>query len=206
MKSWVVGVCGGTCSGKSTLSKRVLQILGDVSSAEICFDSYYRPLDDLALADRKRINFDHPDSLDLPLFVEHLAALRGGQGVEQPLYDFERHTRGDSTRPVASAPLVLADGILLLSFAEIRELLDFAVFLDVPKVQRLGRRVARDQFERGRSEESIRAQFGATVAPMHRRFVQPSAAHADLVLDGTRPIEDLAQELAAQIHERFPAH
>jgi uridine kinase len=102
--------------------------------------------------------------------------------------------------------LVLADGILLLSFAEIRELLDFAVFLDVPQVQRLGRRVARDQLERGRSEESIRAQFGATVAPMHRRFVQPSAAHADLVLDGTRPIEDLAQELAAQIQERLPAH
>jgi uridine kinase len=100
--------------------------------------------------------------------------------------------------------LVLADGILLLNFAEIRELLDFSVFLDVPEGERLGRRVARDQLERGRSEESIRAQFEATVAPMHRRFVQPSAAHADLVLDGTRAIEDLAQDLAAEISKRFP--
>jgi len=203
MKSWVLGLCGGTCSGKSTLSKRVLQILGDVSVAEICFDSYYRPLDHLSLEDRKKINFDHPDSLDVELFTQQLAALRAGRGVDQPLYDFERHTRGEETRRIVAAPFVLADGILLLSFPAIRNLLDFTVFLDVPEAQRLERRVGRDQVERGRSEASIRAQFESTVAPMHRQFVQPSAEHADIVLDGTRPIDALAQELAARVRERL---
>jgi uridine kinase len=204
MKSWVLGLCGGTCSGKSTLSKRVLQILGGLDTAEICFDSFYRPLDHLPISERKKVNFDHPDSLDLDLFVEQLAGLGAGQGVAQPLYDFERHTRGASTRWIEPAPFVMADGILLLSFQRIRALLDFTVFLDVPEEMRLARRVARDQVERGRSEESIRDQFAATVAPMHRLFVQPSREHADLVLDGARPVEELAQTLASQIRERLP--
>jgi uridine kinase len=179
-----------------------LQILDDVEWAEICFDSYYRPLDHLKLAERRSINFDHPDSLDVELFVQHLGELRAGVGVDQPLYDFALHARHPSSHRVVPSPFVLADGILLLSFPEIRELLDFTVFLDVPPDLRLERRVARDQVERGRSECSIRAQFEATVAPMHRRFVQPSAQYADLILDGTRPIEDLAQELATQLRAR----
>jgi len=204
MRSWVLGLCGGTCSGKSTLSQRVLQILAGVQTAEICFDSYYHPLDHLPLSERKSVNFDHPDSLDLALFVEQLTGLAAGRGVAQPLYDFELHTRGSSTRWIEPAPFVVADGILLLTFPEIRRLLDFTVFLDVPEEMRLGRRLARDQVERGRSEESIRTQFEASVAPMHRLFVQPSREHADLVLDGSRPIEELAQVLASQIRERSP--
>lgn len=204
MKSWVLGLCGGTCSGKSTLSKRVLQILDGLDAAEICFDSYYRPLDHLPSSDRKKVNFDHPDSLDVALFVEQLGGLSSGRGVAQPLYDFERHTRGATTRWIAPAPFVVADGILLLSFPKVRQILDFTVFLDVPEANRLSRRVARDQVERGRTEESIRAQFEATVAPMHRLFVQPSREHADLVLDGARPVEELAQALARQIRERIP--
>jgi len=203
MKRLLVGLCGGTCSGKSTLSKRVLELLPGDRNAEICFDAYYRPLDHLEVEDRSAVNFDHPDSLDWELFTDHLRTLRRGASVSQPTYDFALHTRVGLSERIGPAPLVLVDGILLLSFPEIRGLLDFTVFVDVPEDQRLARRVARDQVERGRSEGSIRAQFEATVAPMHREFVQPSAVYADLVLDGTRPIEELASELASRIAERM---
>jgi uridine kinase len=203
MKSWLLGLCGGTCSGKSTLSRRVLTLLDPLETTEISFDSYYRPLDHMGMEQRRAVNFDHPDSLDVELFTEHLRDLRKGHEVDQPSYDFERHTRGLESKRLRAAPLVLVDGILLLSFPEIRSLLDFSVFLDVPESERLGRRVARDQRERGRSEASIREQFETTVAPMHRLFVQPSSEHAELILDGRRPTEELAQQLASEIRDRL---
>jgi uridine kinase len=203
MKSLLLGLCGGTCSGKSTLSRRVLALLSPLQTTEISFDSYYRPLDHLGMRERRAVNFDHPDSLDVELFTEHLRSLQSGEDVHQPSYDFERHTRAAESIVLRPATLVLVDGILLLSFPQIRSLLDFSVFLDVPEHQRLERRVARDQKERGRSEASIREQFEATVAPMHRLFVQPSSEHADLILDGRRPVEELAQKLALEIRQRL---
>ena len=199
----MVGLCGGTCSGKSTLSRRLLDTLSDIETAELSFDSYYRPLGHLPLSERQGVNFDHPDSLDLELFRSHLACLKRGEAVEEPLYSFECHDRLEQTRRVEPAKLILVDGILLLADADVRAQLDYIVFVDVPADIRLGRRLARDQAERGRSEDSVRRQFAETVAPMHDAFVQPGKAHADLVLDGTRPPEELVLELRNALLSRL---
>ncbi len=199
----MVGLCGGTCSGKSTLSRRLPEILGEIETAELSFDSYYRPLGHLPISERQRVNFDHPDSLDVDLFCGHLSRLKGGEAVEEPRYSFERHDRLEQTRRVEPAELIIVDGILLLADPQVRDQLDYIVFVDVPEDVRLYRRLARDQAERGRSEESVRRQFAETVAPMHDAFVQPGKDHADLVLDGTRPAEELVLQLADALLSRL---
>lgn len=193
---FVLGVAGGSCSGKTTVARRVAELLEEVPTLHIRFDSYYRPLNHLPLEERHRCNFDHPDSLEHELFAAHLEALRGGQAIELPRYDFATHAREAHTDRVGPARVVIADGILLLAYAQVRGQLDLSVFLDVPEEVRLSRRVARDQVERGRSEESVRRQFAESVAPMHAQFVQPGVGVADRVIDHPYSIEEAAQELA----------
>ncbi len=193
---FVLGVAGGSCSGKTTVARRVAELLGGLPTLHLRFDSYYRPLNHLPLEERHRCNFDHPDSLEHELFAEHLQALRAGQAVDLPRYDFATHAREATTDEVGPARAVLADGILLLAYPEVRRQLDMSVFLDVPEQVRLDRRVARDQVERGRSEESVRRQFAESVAPMHRQFVQPGATVADRVIGHPYSIDGVATELA----------
>ena len=193
---FLLGVAGGSCSGKTTVARRIADKLGGATALHIRFDSYYRPLNHLPMEERHRCNFDHPDSLEHELFAEHLRTLRGGRGIELPRYDFATHAREARSDPAGPAPVVIADGILLLAFAELRDQLDLTVFLDVPEEVRLQRRIARDQVERGRSEQSVRRQFAESVAPMHTLFVQPGARVADRVIGHPYSIDGVATELA----------
>lgn len=198
----LVGIAGGSCSGKTTFARRLAELLSDMGVLSIMFDSYYRPLDHLPLAERHAVNFDHPDSLDADLLLEHLRSLRRGIAIEQPVYDFATHARLRDTRRIDPAPLVFADGILLLAFPSLVAELDYSVFIDAPEDVRLARRIARDTVERGRSEDSVRAQFAATVAPMHDRFVEPSAVHAAARFAWGQDLEAKARSLAAELRSR----
>ena len=184
MRSTVLGVAGGSGAGKTTLVEGVVSRFGD-RAAVLWFDEYYHDLAHLDPADRATVNFDHPDSLDRGLLVEHLDGLMAGRAVDVPVYDFTTHTRTGRTRRVEPRPVVVVDGILVLAVPEVRRRLDLAVFVDAPEAVRLTRRMDRDVAERGRTPESVRAQFAATVGPMHDRFVAPSGEHAHLRLDGT---------------------
>jgi uridine kinase len=152
----------------------------------IDIDSYYRSLDGMPPADRERVNFDHPDMIDFPLLISQLRRLLAGQAIEKPVYDFAAHTRKNGTEQVEPGAIIVVEGILALAHPELRHLFDLKVFVDVPEDVRLARRLNRDLTERGRTAESVLAQYEATVRPMHREFVEPGKAFADLVLhDGT---------------------
>lgn len=148
----------------------------------IDMDSYYRPLDDMPLAERDRVNFDHPDTIDFPLLIAHVQELLAGHAIEKPVYDFTRHTRAPHTEHVEPREVIVVEGILCLASPGLRALLDLKVFVDVPDEVRYARRLARDVSERGRTEEGVRAQYEATVRPMHEAFVEPGKALADIVL------------------------
>ena len=196
MDVFVFGICGGSGSGKTTLTRRLLDRLDEGTASVLAFDAYYRDLAHLPFEERRRGNFDHPDSLDGDLFLEHLDALRHGIDVEVPVYDFSTHTLSGRFERVRAAPLLLVEGILLLAFEEAAGRLDYSIFMDVPEDVRLRRRIHRDVTERGRPEDHVRRQFEATVAPMHDAFVQPSRHRADRIVtpDAT---DELADELMA---------
>jgi len=201
-RSLLVGICGGSCSGKSTFVRALeKQLLVPVS--RLSFDSYYRPLEHMNKAERDRQNFDHPASLDHELFVEHLDALRGGRAVDEPIYDFANHERLEQARRVQSRRLLLVDGILLMAWPEIAERLDLSIFIDAPAQVRLARRIRRDVSERGRTEESVRRQFVETVAPMHDLYVQPAAAKTGRVVAAEDDLEAFAASLARELTERL---
>ena len=174
---------GGSGAGKTTLVWGLADRLGaDVSV--LWLDEYYHDLVHLAPDERALVNYDHPDSLDVDLLVSHLDGLLAGRPAEVPVYDFTTHTRTGTTRRVDPRPVIVVDGILVLAFSVIRERLDVSVFVEAPAEVRLARRLDRDVKERGRTPESVRAQFAATVAPMHDAFVSPCRDLADLTLDG----------------------
>jgi len=195
----IVGICGGSGAGKTTLVGELIRCLGPDRASAVAFDAYYRDLSHMTMQERMQVNYDHPDSLDLELFVEHLRDLRHGRAVEIPVYDFATHTRPGEVTVVEATEIVLLDGILLLNFSGISSLLDLAVFIDVPEAVRLERRIRRDVRERGRDTEDVHRQFRETVAPMHDRFVQPSAEHADRVVSLDEDLEVVAHELAIEI-------
>ena len=198
MDVFVFGICGGSGAGKTTLTGRLLQRLGGAEASVLAFDAYYRDLSHLPFAERRRRNYDHPDSLDSELFLQHLDALKQGIDVDVPVYDFATHTLSGRFERVAAARLLLVEGILLLAFAEVASRLDYSIFLDVPEEVRLQRRIQRDMSERGRPEDHVRRQFAATVASMHDAHVQPSRHRADRIM---APLESdsLADELVAML-------
>ena len=202
MDVFVVGICGGSGAGKTTLTRRLVERLGDAEASVLAYDAYYRDLSHLPFAERRRCNYDHPDSLDSELFLEHLDALRRGIAVDVPVYDFSTHTLSGRFERVEAARLLLVEGILLLALAEAVERLDYSIFLDVPEDVRLQRRIHRDMTERGRPEDHVRRQFAATVAPMHDAFVQPSRHRADRIAAVT-DVADLADELTTLLAPRL---
>ena len=180
--SLIIGICGGTGSGKTTVANRILE---SVSASEVVFiqqDSYYRNLTDLPLDYRHIANFDHPDALDNDLLVNHVRRLKAGEAVELPLYDFKTHTRMNETRHVEPKPIVIVEGILIYADPRLLEQMDIKVFVDTPDDIRFIRRLRRDLAERGRTIESVIEQYIATVRPMHMQFVEPSKRHADVII------------------------
>ena len=195
----ICGICGGSGAGKTTLAVQLITRLGANSVSALAFDAYYRDLSHLSVEDRGVVNYDHPDSLDNELFAQHLDDLRNGISIDVPEYDFVSHTRTGGVIPVEAREVVVVEGILLFSFPGIHDLLDLAIFIDVPEDIRLERRIRRDVAERGRDPEDVRRQFAATVAPMHDQYVQPHSTLADRVVAVEESLDDVAVELSSAV-------
>lgn len=178
----VIGVAGGTGSGKTTVSRAILQRVGPERIAYIEHDSYYRELSHLSREDRSHVNFDHPDSLDNALLIEHLDALCDGKTVPVPIYDFTTDNRKAEVRLVAPQPVVLVEGILIFADKQLRDRMDIKIYVDADADMRLIRRIQRDINERGRTLESVVEQYLKTVRPMHLEFVEPSKRYADIII------------------------
>lgn len=181
-KSIVIGIAGGTGSGKSTFSHELVSRLPTDRIAYISHDSYYLDLGHLPFEERVKLNFDHPDSLDNELFVSHLKKLRDGEPVNIPVYDFKTFTRTHQVEQVAPQPVILVEGILIFAIQEVRDQLDFKIFVDTDVDIRFMRRLKRDLEERGRTIESVYEQYLREVKPMHDAFVEPSKRYADIVI------------------------
>lgn len=178
----VVGVAGGSGSGKTTVVHEIVEALGDERVLVIHHDSYYRDFGHLEPEVRSQVNFDHPDALETPLLVQHLETLLGGGRVEVPVYDFKNHTRTEATVSVGPQDLIIVDGILVLAEPDLRALMDIKIFVDTDADVRLMRRLVRDLEERQRTLQSVIGQYQRTVRPMHLEFVEPSKRHADLIV------------------------
>lgn len=194
----VLGVAGGTASGKTTLAMALAGRLGDRASL-LMHDRYYKTLDHDCPPDAPERNFDHPDSLDTARMVADVDALRAGQATRVPTYDFSRHARCDEAEWewMQPRPVLIVEGILVLADEALRQRMDYKVYVHAPDDIRLSRRIRRDVAERGRTVESVLTQYEATVRPMHERFVLPSRTRADLVLSGLAPTEAMVAEVFA---------
>lgn len=180
--SVVIGIAGGSGSGKTTVQRRVMERFGTRRIALLDHDAYYRDLSHLAPDQRARFNFDHPDALETDLMVEHLDRLISREPIEKPTYSFETHNRLDATETVEPRAVILVEGILVLAEPSLRERMDVKLFVDAAPDVRLMRRLERDIHERGRSVESVLNQYRRTVRPMHLEFVEPSKRHADVII------------------------
>ncbi len=178
----IIGICGGTGSGKTTLARKVIETVGRGNVILVEQDSYYRNLADMPLDERHQANFDHPDSIDSEMLMNHLKRLRQGQPIEMPVYDFKTHTRSEEHEHIEPKKVVLVEGILIFAESRIAELLDVKVFVDTPDDIRFIRRLKRDINERGRTVESVIEQYFTTVRPMHFEFVEPSKRNADIII------------------------
>ncbi|HZH34839.1 MAG TPA: uridine kinase [Pyrinomonadaceae bacterium] len=178
----IIGICGGTGSGKTTIARRIFETVGAKNVILLEQDSYYRNLSDMPLDQRHKANFDHPDSIDSDLLSNHLRRLKSGLPVEMPIYDFKSHTRSAEVERLQPKPVVMVEGILIFAEPRISELLDVRVFVDTPDDIRFIRRLERDIRERGRTAKSVIEQYMATVRPMHFEFVEPSKRHADIII------------------------
>ena len=178
----VIGIAGGSGSGKSTVARRVAESLAGSSVAFIDMDAYYINFAHLPMEERRKVNWDHPDAFDWELLIEHLDALRAGKSVRKPVYDFVTHTRSDRTEPIPPADVIVVDGILLFADERVRDRCDVKVFVDADADIRLLRRIRRDFEERGRPVGEILDQYQATVQPMHLQFVEPSKRYADVIV------------------------
>lgn len=177
-----IAIAGGSGSGKTTIARSVVDLVGRDKVVYLQQDSYYRDQPHLSFEERAQINYDHPDSLELELLVKHLDELRSGEAIEKPVYDFELHMRTAETYAIAAQPVVIVEGILLLSDPELRKRFDVRVYIDTDADVRLMRRIQRDMVDRGRSIESVLAQYEKTVRPMHLQFVEPSKRYADIII------------------------
>jgi uridine kinase len=178
----IIGVAGGSGSGKTTVSHRILELAGAEHIAYLQHDSYYHDNSHLLPEERARLNYDHPASLDSDLLIRHLEMLRRGRPVEVPIYDFTTHSRCDQTRTVHPGRVVLVEGILIFVEKSLRELMDIRIFVDTDADLRFIRRLKRDVEERGRSVELVIEQYLSTVRPMHLEFVEPSKRYADIIV------------------------
>ena len=177
-----IGIAGGSASGKSTVVKKIMKRLKNSQLIEIDLDSYYQDFSHLSPEERNNINFDHPQSIDFELLIKHIKELKSGKSVEKPVYDFKTHLRTKETTTVSPTKIIILEGILIFTNAEIIKLLDMKIFVDTASDIRLTRRIERDMKERGRSLDSVKNQYFETVRPMHLEFIQPTKQCADIII------------------------
>src|SRR5436190_9279518 len=199
----IIGICGGTGSGKTTIARAIVEAVGAENVVLVEQDSYYRNLSDMPLDERKQANFDHPDSLDSEMLVNHLLRLKQGLSVEMPLYDFKTHTRSNEIEIIEPKPVVLVEGILIFAEPRVLDLLDVRVYVDTPDDVRLMRRLRRDFTERGRSFERTLEQYERTIRPMHFEFVEPSKRNADIIIPEGAQMGVSIQFLCGLVREKL---
>ena len=181
-KPFVIGVAGGSGSGKSTVTRQVLASIGPQMAAVVMQDDYYRDQTHLSPGERREENYDHPDAFDWPLLVQHVRALRRGEAIDMPVYDFAEYNRSSKTITVQPAPVIVIEGLFALYDAKLRDMMSLKVYVDTASDVRFIRRLQRDISERGRSTESVIKQYLDTVRPMHKQFIEPTKRNADVIL------------------------
>ena len=177
----VIGIAGGTGSGKSTLVKKIKEEFNDRTTI-LSHDFYYKQHNDITFEQRKKLNYDHPDSFDTDLMIEHIRELASGREIQRPVYDFTIHNRVDASLPVKPAKVIIVEGILIFENKELRDMFDIKLFIDTDADVRIIRRILRDVSERGRTLESVVNQYLTTVKPMHEQFVEPYKKYADIII------------------------
>lgn len=201
MSVYIIGVAGGSGSGKTYFTRDLQKELGDENCLVVYQDNYYIDQSKKFDGDGGSVNFDHPSSLDFQLLAQDLRKLREGRNVEIPIYDFVTHSRKNETLPTAPKRIILVDGILILHSEEVRAELDEAVFFDTPEALRFQRRLDRDVHERGRTPEGVRKQFELQVRPMHNQFVEPSKAFADTIVKDLGEYGDALTRFSVRLNE-----
>lgn len=177
----VLGIAGGTGSGKTTVTEAILK-KANAHTSLLEQDAYYREMPDLSYEERSQLNYDHPDAVEFSLLIQHIKKLKKGLPIDKPIYDFTQHVRKEETTTVKPARILIVEGILIFAIPELRELFDMKVFVDTDDDERLLRRIGRDMKERGRSFESVQEQYRKSVKPMHLEFVEPSKRYADVII------------------------
>ena len=183
MKPYIIGIAGGSGSGKSTFAARIKEAFPPQVSLVSC-DNYYLPHDDLPLEERAHLNYDAPEALEFDLMVKHLEQLKNGQAALCPVYDFTRHTRSDKVTEINPRPIILIDGILIFHDESLRNCMDLKIYVETDADERILRRARRDMLERGRDLDSVIEQYLSTVKPMHNTYVKPTKVFADIILNG----------------------
>lgn len=182
METILIGIAGGTGSGKTTLADKLVESFGSNEVSILRHDNYYKRHDEMCYEERCKLNYDHPDAFDTDLLCEHIRMLKSGKSVNMPVYDYTIHNRSDQTIAVACAPVIVLEGILIFAEPELCKLMDIKVFVDTDADVRILRRITRDVKERGRSLDSVISQYLTTVKPMHEQFVEPSKRMADIII------------------------
>ena len=195
----LIGIAGGSGSGKTTLTSELLNEYGKDKIAVIEQDSYYKDLSHLSLEERRTYNYDHPKAIDITLFQFQLSTLLKGRNINIPIYDFSNHVRLKNTKMIVPLPVIIVEGILVLYFQELRQLMVIKIYIDTPEDIRFKRRFDRDIKERGRTAESIRKQYISTVRPMHEEFVEPSKNSADIIILGHKNQGDIIEQVRSKL-------
>jgi uridine kinase len=204
----VVGIAGGTASGKTTVARKILEALAGYRVAFIDQDAYYKEMADLSPEERREVNFDHPDAFDTDLMVRHLSELKAGKAIDKPVYDFVAYARRPETKTISPADVVIVEGILVLHLQPVRELCEMKIFVDAEDDVRIIRRLVRDIKDRGRDFDRVVEQYFRSVRPMHMGFVEPSKRHADIIVpqggDNEVAIRMLVDAIRARLGQRSP--
>ena len=199
MRSIILGIAGGTGSGKTFIVDNLLSIYNSNNINVINLDSYYKDLSHMGHQDRVKQNFDHPDSIDIDLIISHLKQISDGNDIDIPIYDFSNHVRLETTKTISQSNVIIVEGIFALHYMQLRKLYTLNVFIETSEDIRFQRRLSRDTKERGRTIGSIKDQFESTVLPMHKKFIGPSKQFADLIVDGNSNIINIIRSIKEKI-------
>ena len=199
MRSIILGIAGGTGSGKTFIVDNLLSIYNSNNINVINLDSYYKDLSHMGYQDRVKQNFDHPDSIDIDLIISHLKQISDGNNIDIPIYDFSNHVRLETTKTISQSNVIIVEGIFALHYMQLRKLYTLNVFIETSEDIRFQRRLSRDTKERGRTIGSIKDQFESTVIPMHEKFIGPSKQFADLIIDGNSNIINIIRSIKEKI-------